>query len=77
MIWATDIQSKPSHLHDELILRCPPVPLIHLFTDDLGWYKRKQYFPFYHVNRISIGLVDSIIQQLPVIRENLQKSVDL
>ena len=35
MIWATDIQSKPSQLYDELILRGPPVSLIHLFKSRL------------------------------------------
>ena len=29
--WATDIQSKSSHLHDELIHRDPPHSLAHLF----------------------------------------------
>jgi len=73
MIWATDIQSKPSHLHDELILRGPHKSLIHLFcTSGNNTFQSISY-----INQIGIGMVDSIMQQTPVIRENLHTSVDL
>jgi hypothetical protein len=67
MQWATDIQSQPLHLHDNLIQRGPPTSLVHLFRSR-STPAEVSLSNLNRANRIGLGMVQNILAQIPEIR---------